>query len=77
MGIFDEELRAAWGKTVLFSTHIMSEVTKLADDLAIVHGGKLLYSGTFAEFTAASGERTLEDEFIRHIEAAEAAGART
>jgi len=59
------------GKTVLFSTHIMSEVTKLADDLAIVHGGKLLYSGTFAEFTAASGERSLEDEFIRHVEAAE------
>jgi sodium transport system ATP-binding protein len=64
------------GKTVLFSTHIMSEVTKLADDLAIVHGGKLLYSGTFAEFTAASGERSLEDEFIRRIETAESvAGA--
>jgi len=61
------------GKTVLFSTHIMSEVTKLADDLAIVHGGKLLYAGTFADFTAASGERSLEDEFIHRVEAAEAA----
>jgi ABC-type Na+ transport system ATPase subunit NatA len=54
----------------------MSEVTKLADDLAIVHGGKLLYAGTFSEFTAASGERSLEDEFIRRIEDAES-GART
>ena len=61
------------GKTVLFSTHIMSEVTMLADDLAIVYGGKLLYQGSFAGFTAASGERSLEDEFIRHVEAAEAA----
>jgi sodium transport system ATP-binding protein len=65
------------GKTVLFSTHIMSEVTMLADDLAIVHGGKLLYSGTFADFTAASGERSLEDEFIRRVEVAEATTAST
>ena len=60
------------GKTVLFSTHIMSEVTMLADDLAIVYGGKLLYTGTFADFTAASGERSLEDEFVRRVEHAEA-----
>ncbi len=68
------------GKTVLFSTHIMSEVSMLADDLAIVYGGKLLYQGAFADFTAASGQRSLEDEFIRHVEMAEvaeaAAGAR-
>jgi sodium transport system ATP-binding protein len=56
------------GKTVLFSTHIMSEVTMLADDLAIVHAGKLIYSGTLAEFTASAAERTLEDEFVRRIE---------
>jgi sodium transport system ATP-binding protein len=59
------------GKTVLFSTHIMSEVSMLADDLAIVHGGKLIYSGTFAEFTAASGRLSVEEEFVRRIEAAE------
>jgi len=62
------------GKTVLFSTHIMSEVTALADDLAIIHGGKLLYSGTVADFTPAAG--TLEDEFVRRVELAEAQEAR-
>ncbi len=61
------------GKTVLFSTHIMSEVTMLADDLAIVHGGKLIYSGTFAEFSAASGQLSVEEEFVRRIESAEGA----
>jgi sodium transport system ATP-binding protein len=60
------------GKTVLFSTHIMSEVTMLADDLAIVHAGRLLYSGSFADFTAASAPRSLEDEFVRLVEAQEA-----
>ncbi len=60
------------GKTVLFSTHIMSEVTMLADDLAIVHGGRLIYSGTFAEFTAASGSQSVEEAFVHRIEAEEA-----
>lgn len=65
------------GKTVLFSTHIMSEVNLLADDLAIVHGGKIIYAGTLPEFTAASGERSLEEAFIHRIEAAEAAAGGT
>ena len=52
----------------------MSEVTALADDLAIVHGGKLLYSGTVADFTPTAG--TLEDEFVRRVELAEAQEAR-
>ncbi|MBK7828817.1 ATP-binding cassette domain-containing protein [Nannocystis sp.] len=63
------------GKTVLFSTHIMSEVTLLADDLAIVHGGRTIFDGTLAEFTAASGERSLEEAFIHRIEASEATSA--
>ena len=63
------------GKTVLFSTHIMSEVTLLADDLAIVHGGRMIYSGTLAEFTATSGERSLEEAFIHRIETSEATAA--
>lgn len=65
----------AQGKTVLFSTHIMSEVSMLADDLAIVHRGRVLYDGAFAEFTAASQQRSLEDEFVRRIDAADAGGA--
>jgi sodium transport system ATP-binding protein len=59
------------GKTVLFSTHIMSEVTMLADDLAIVHGGKIIYNGTLAGFNAESGELSVEEAFVRRIEAAE------
>jgi ABC-type Na+ transport system ATPase subunit NatA len=47
----------------------------LADDLAIVHGGKLIYTGTLADFTAGAGERSLEDEFVRRIELAEAQAA--
>jgi len=52
-------------KTVIFSTHIMSEVNMLADDLAIIHKGDLIYNGLFSDFRAGMRESTLEDEFIR------------
>jgi sodium transport system ATP-binding protein len=53
------------GKTIIFSTHIMSEVNMLSDDLAIMHRGGLIYNGLFSEFKEQMREATLEDEFIR------------
>jgi len=55
------------GKTVIFSTHIMGEVSQLADDLAIIHKGKLVWEGTFARFEEQKEARTIEDEFIRLV----------
>lgn len=52
-------------KTVIFSTHIMSEVNMLADDLAIIYKGDLIYNGLFNDFKTGMRENTLEDEFIR------------
>ena len=57
------------GKTVLFSTHRMGEVSQLSDDLAIIHKGKLLYSGPYNTFEAQMQAGSLEDEFIRVVEA--------
>lgn len=53
------------GKTVILSTHIMSEVNMLADDFAIMHKGNLIYNGLFTDFKNTMKEETLEDEFIR------------
>jgi sodium transport system ATP-binding protein len=58
------------GKTVLFSTHRMGEVSQLSDDLAIIHKGKLLYNGTYDAFEGQMQAESLEDEFIRIVEAA-------
>ncbi len=55
------------GKTVLFSTHIMGEVSLLSDDLAIIHNGKLCYNGTYEAFRAAMKTQSLEEEFIRLV----------
>jgi len=57
------------GRTVLFSTHRMGEVSQLSDDLAIINGGKILYNGTYEGFTGQMEATSLEDEFIRIVEA--------
>jgi len=52
------------GKTVIFSTHVMSEVEKLCDRIGIIHGGKLLAEGTLTELRSRSGLTDLEDIFV-------------
>lgn len=55
------------GKTVIFSSHIMSEVDLLCDDLAIVHKGKIVFSGTMENFRENMVTPNLTAEFIRII----------
>lgn len=55
------------GKTVIFSSHIMSEVDLLCDDLAIIHQGSLLYNGEMDTFRSQMHENNLTAEFIRII----------
>ena len=55
------------GKTVIFSTHIMSEVEKLCDMIGIIQSGKLLAEGTLAELRAKYGEQDLEEIFVKVV----------
>ena len=55
------------GKTVIFSSHIMSEVDLLCDDLAIIHEGKMLYNGEMSEFKSQMKSDNLTAEFIRIV----------
>jgi sodium transport system ATP-binding protein len=54
-------------KTVIFSTHQMSEVKLLCDDLAIIHEGRLFFNGSRYKFEGQMKETTYEDEFIRLV----------
>ena len=56
------------GKTVIFSSHIMSEVDLLCDDLAIIHKGNLLNSGSMSDFRNNMKEDNLTAEFIRIVQ---------
>jgi sodium transport system ATP-binding protein len=57
------ELRAA-GKCILFSTHVMQEVSALCDTIVILGHGRVIASGTAAEILAQSRRATLEDAFV-------------
>src|ERR1039457_4087637 len=56
------------GKTVIFSTPVMSEVEKLCDHIGIIHGGRLLAEGTLADLRQRSGLHDLEDIFVQVVE---------
>ncbi len=60
---FIREQRDA-GKSIVLSTHIMSEAEKLCDQIGILHSGKLLALGTLDELRQESGKQSLEDIFI-------------
>jgi sodium transport system ATP-binding protein len=55
------------GKTILFSSHIMSEVDLLCDDLAIIHKGKLIYNDTLENFRIQSANQSLTEAFIQIV----------
>jgi sodium transport system ATP-binding protein len=55
------------GKTVIYSTHVMSEVEKLCDVIGIIHGGKLVAEGTLAELQVRFGEKDMEEIFIKAV----------
>jgi len=50
------------GGTVLLSSHLMSEVAEIADDLVVIAGGRVVEAGPLADVTA--GYATLEDAFF-------------
>lgn len=55
------------GKTVIFSSHIMSEVDLLSDDIGIIHKGNMLFDGTKESFIQNKQEDSLTAEFIRIV----------
>lgn len=57
----------AQGKTVIYSTHVMSEVEKLCDTIGIIHGGRLMAEGTLAELRARYGEQDMEEIFVKVV----------
>lgn len=59
------------GKTILFSTHIMSEAQKLCDRIAIIHRGRIHACDTLQNLRAATGDHYLEDIFVRFVERAD------
>ncbi len=57
------ELKDA-GKCIVFSTHIMSEVERLCDRIAIMHRGRILDMGTLEQLQTHHQQSDLEELFF-------------
>jgi ABC-2 type transport system ATP-binding protein len=55
---------AAQGRTVLVSSHLMSEMAQTADHLLVIGRGRLLADTGTDEFVAGTGASTLEDAYL-------------
>jgi sodium transport system ATP-binding protein len=55
------------GKTVIYSTHIMSEVEKICDVIGIIHDGRLLAEGTLENLRERYRERDMEEIFVSAV----------
>ena len=58
------ELAREEGKSIILSTHVLSEAERLADDVAIINEGRILALGTLAELTATG---SLESLFFKRV----------
>ncbi len=68
--------RAAAGKTVFFSTHVMEVAEKLCDRLAIINKGRIVFNGTLAELRSTQGvDDSLEKLFLELVDDSEEATA--
>ncbi|HUG91708.1 MAG TPA: ATP-binding cassette domain-containing protein [Planctomycetaceae bacterium] len=61
------------GKCIIYSTHIMREVEKLCDRIAIIHRGRILAAGTVRELEQQHHEGDVEELFFDLITSHEAA----
>ena len=60
------DLIAGWrgqGRAVLFSSHTMSEVERLADRVVVINRGRVLFDGSVAELRVKTGSGGLEEAY--------------
>jgi len=56
------------GVSVLFSSHVMHEVSRLCDQIVIISEGRVVARGSMDEIREKSGEENLEEAFIKLVE---------
>ena len=57
------------GKTVFFSSHILSDIEEICDNMAVIHDGKIIFEGKPKEFLKNHNGKNLERAFLEAISA--------
>ncbi len=52
------------GRTVLLSSHLMSEIELICDDVVVINGGRIQFASTLAEFI---GQIPLEERYLHLV----------
>lgn len=73
---FIESVRDA-GKTVIYSTHIMSEVERLCNEVTIIHNGIIKGKGSVTELKNRTAQPSLEKAFLSLVQDQATAGAQS
>lgn len=55
------------GKTIFFSSHILSQIEKVAHRIAILHQGRLRFIGAIEELLAKHSSFSLEEAFLKEV----------
>lgn len=53
-----------YGMTVIVSSHLLSEIDQLADDIGIIANGKMCYQGTLSNLHETDRNKSLEQIFL-------------
>jgi ABC-2 type transport system ATP-binding protein len=75
--ILDILLAVKGQTTVLFSTHILSDVERICDRVAVLHDGIIQLNGTLQELKTQNKAETLALEFQNHMDSMKFAGLLT
>ncbi len=57
-------LPAKYGMTVIISSHLLSEIDQLVDDIGIIANGKMMYQGTLEALHEYDSNKNLEEIFL-------------
>lgn len=63
LGIFKEYVKDG-KKSILFSTHITSDLEKVADSITLIHHGQIYYSGDMQNFAHKHGDKSIDDILV-------------
>ncbi len=56
------------GRSIFFSSHILSDIEEICDRIGVIHGGTMIFLGTPADFIKRYGGQSLERSFLASLE---------
>ncbi|MCB2108598.1 MAG: ABC transporter ATP-binding protein [Rhodobacteraceae bacterium] len=65
------------GRTIFFSSHILSDIEEICDRIGVLHGGRIIFLGAPDEFVRTHGGQSLERAFLAALDAVDARRSET